>query len=158
MISATTSSLRHLAEYMRYGLLFGVNKLARRCQSHPNAHVGAVKHGPRLVAGTINFEITYTKGSVYLTNRVFGFSLGNSPDNCTSMSPHIDHDSGSSRNHGPVSHGGGNCRSGAGDQTGSLLCNDDRRAPVRRCDQVLLAPHRQRFSSACEGELHLEIE
>ena len=84
---AITGAVMYLAQVTRYDILYAVNQLARAMSKPAKAHMGAVKHLLRYLAGSTDFSITYKQGGF----RFAAFSdanRGNNPDNARSTSPY----------------------------------------------------------------------
>ena len=63
---AITGAVMYLAQLTRYDILYAVNQLARAMSKPAKAHMGAVKHLLRYLAGSTDFSITYRQGGLRL--------------------------------------------------------------------------------------------
>ena len=77
----------YLVQVSRY-ILYAANQLARAMSKPSKAHIGANKHVLRLLAGTVNFPITYKRGGFKLTIYTDA-NWGGNPDNGKSTSAYI---------------------------------------------------------------------
>ena len=85
---AITGAVMYLAQLTRYDILYADTQLARAMSKPAKAHMGAVKHLLRYLAGSKDFSITYKQGGF----RLVAFSdanWGNNPDNGRSTSLYI---------------------------------------------------------------------
>ena len=79
----------YLAQISRYDILHAVNQLARAISKPSKAHMGAAKHVPRYLAGSVNFPITYKRGGFKLTTYTDA-NWGKNPDSGKSTSSYIE--------------------------------------------------------------------
>ena len=82
---AITGSVMYLGQVTRYGIGYAVNRLARAMSKPSKAHMVAVKHLLRYLAGTTNFAITDKRGRSKLT-AFSDANWGNNPDSGKSTS------------------------------------------------------------------------
>ena len=60
-------ALMYLLQVLRYGTLYAGNQLARAMSKPLKARMGAAKHVPRYLAGSVNFPITFKRGGFKLS-------------------------------------------------------------------------------------------
>ena len=85
---AITGSVMHLAQILRYDIMYSSGQLVRAMSRPAKVHMSAAKHLLRYLAGTTDFTIVCKKGGFKLT--AFSDSnWGNNADNGKSTSCHI---------------------------------------------------------------------
>ena len=81
-------ALMYLVQVSRYDILYGVDQLPRTMSKPSRAHMGAVKHILRYLAGSVIFRITYKRGCFKLTTYTDA-KWGENPDYGKSTSSYI---------------------------------------------------------------------
>ena len=81
-------ALMYLAQVSRYDIFYAVNQLAGASFKSSKAHIGAIKHVLRYLAGSVNFPIIYKRDDFKLTTYTDA-NWGGNPDNSKSTSSYI---------------------------------------------------------------------